>query len=186
MVVNGLVRDEKGQPMPGVTVLLKGTSFGVSTDHEGHYRLRVPDLNQTLVFTFVGMKTREIVIGGKTEINVTLHEEIAEMDEVVVTGIFQKARESYTGAVSTIRKDKLRMFKGQNMLQTLRNIDASLNISMNNAFGSDPNQLPQMNIRGTSSLPMSIDELNENTRQSVNMPLIIMDGFEITLTKLMD
>ena len=78
------------------------------------------------------------------------------------------------------------MYKGQNLLQTLRNADASLNIPMNNMMGSDPNSLPQMNIRGTSSLPLSIKELNETTKQNVNTPLIIMDGFEISLTKLMD
>lgn len=184
--IKGKVTDEGDVPLPGVTVLIKGTTMGTATDADGNYQLAVPDGEVTLVFTMVGMESREVAVGARTEINVTMVADVAEMDEVVVTGIFQKARESYTGSVSTVNKEELRMFKGQNMLQTLRNIDASLNIAMNNAFGSDPNQLPQINIRGTSSLPMSIDELNENTRQSVNTPLIIMDGFEISLTKLMD
>ena len=184
--ITGKVTDEGDVPLPGVTVLIKGTTMGTATDADGNYQLAVPDGEVTLVFTMVGMESREVAVGERTEINVTMVADVAEMDEVVVTGIFQKARESYTGSVSTVNKEELRMFKGQNMLQTLRNIDASLNIAMNNAFGSDPNQLPQINIRGTSSLPMSIDELNENTRQSVNAPLIIMDGFEISLTKLMD
>ena len=171
--VIGLITDESGSPLPGVTILLKGTAVGVVTDNNGRYELTLPGGTEPiLVLSFVGMQTQEVKYAGQQELNITMKEETSEMDEVVVTGIFQKARESYTGAVSSIRKEKLRMFKGQNMLQTLRN--------------SDPNQLPQMNIRGTSSLPVSIDELNENTRQSVNMPLIIMDGFEITLTKLMD
>ncbi len=185
--VKGKITDEQGAPLPGVAVLIVGTSIGTASDIDGNYSLDIPDnVESKLQFSMIGMELQEIAVGSRTIIDVVLREAHMEMDEVVVTGIFKKARESYTGAVSTIRKDKLRMFKGQNMLQTLRNIDASLNISMNNAFGSDPNQLPQMNIRGTSSLPMSIDELNENTRQSVNTPLIIMDGFEITLTKLMD
>ena len=184
--IKGKVTDEGDVPLPGVTVLIKGTTMGTATDADGNYQLAVPDGEVTLVFTMVGMESREVAVGARTEINLTMVADVAEMDEVVVTGIFQKARESYTGSVSTVNKEELRMFKGQNMLQTLRNIDASLNIAMNNAFGSDPNQLPQINIRGTSSLPMSIDELNENTRQSVNTPLIIMDGFEISLTKLMD
>ena len=105
------------------------------------------------------------------------------LNDVVVTGIFRKAKESYTGAATKIGGEKLKMYKGQNLLQTLRNADASLNIPMNNMMGSDPNSLPQMNIRGTSSLPLSIKELNETTKQNVNTPLIIMDGFEISLTK---
>lgn len=185
--VKGVVKDEAGNPLPGVAVLLKGTTIGVATDVNGNFQLTVPQQEGlTLVFSFVGMKTQEYIVKDEKPLHIVMEEDAKMIDEVVVTGIFQKARESYTGSVNTVNKEELRMFKGQNMLQTLRNIDASLNISMNNAFGSDPNQLPQINIRGTSSLPMSIDELNENTRQSVNAPLIIIDGFEISLTKLMD
>lgn len=175
MVVNGLVRDEKGQPMPGVTVLLKGTSFGVSTDHEGHYRLRVPDLNQTLVFTFVGMKTREIAIGGKTEINVTLHEEIAEMDEVVVTGYFNKSKNSFTGAVTSAKREELRKFGNVNLIQALSMVDPSFKIKENNTMGSDPNSLPDFFVRGESSF------MGES-----NIPTFIVDGYEVTLQRVFD
>ena len=159
---------------------------------DGKFSLPLNDAQAcVLVFSYIGMTPQEIrVTPGNNEnilLNaVTLVEDQAQIAEVVVTGIFQKARESYTGAVSTVTKEELKMFKGQNLLQTLRNVDASLNIPMNNMLGSDPNAIPQMNIRGTSSLPMNVKELNETTQQSVNMPLVIMDGFEITLTKLMD
>lgn len=109
-----------------------------------------------------------------------------EMDEVVVTGIFNKPRESYTGAVTTITNKELKIFKGANMLQTLRNIDPAFNIVQNNAIGSDPNKLPEINLRGTSSLPKSVNELNQGIQAQLNAPLIIMDGFEISLQKLMD
>lgn len=187
LTIRGTVTDATGAPMPGVTVMLEGTNFGAATDADGNYEMSIQKEHAgTLIFSFVGMKTQEIAINGRTVINVKMEEDAAEMDEVVVTGIFNKAKESYTGAVSTVNKEKLQMYKGQNLLQTLKNIDVSLNIPMNNALGSDPNALPQMNIRGTSSLPMSLDELNETTRQSVNTPLVIMDGFEISLQKLMD
>ncbi len=187
LTIRGTVTDATGAPMPGVTVMLKGTNFGTATDADGKYEMAIQKEHAgVLVFSFVGMKTQEIAVNGRTEINVKLEEDATELEDVVVTGIFTKAKESYTGAVSTVSKEKLQMYKGQNLLQTLKNIDVSLNIPMNNAMGSDPNQLPQMNIRGTSTLPMSLDELNETTRQSVNTPLVIMDGFEISLSKLMD
>lgn len=187
IVVKGRVTDKQGKPLPGVTVILKGTTFGVATDSSGRYEMTIQkEYATTLVFSFVGMKTREIAINGRTEINVKLEEDTKEMDEVVVTGIFKKLRESYTGSVTMISSKELKMFKGQNLLTTLKNIDPAFNIVYNNAAGSNPNALPEINIRGNSSLPMSMSELNNQTTQRLNQPLIIMDGFEISLEKLMD
>ena len=80
----------------------------------------------------------------------------------------------------------MKMFKGQNVLATLRNIDPAINWVDNNEMGSDPNTLPEINIRGNSSLPVGLDELNAGASAQLNTPLVIMDGFEISLTKLMD
>ena len=185
--IKGKVTDHTGEPLPGVTVMLKNTDFGVATDVNGLYELSIQkNLAGTLVFSFVGMKAQEIAINGRTEINVKMESEVAEMDEVVVTGIFNKSRESYTGAVTTISDKELKMFRGRNMLSTLKNIDPAFNIVADNYSGSDPNTLPTVNIRGNSSLPMSVNELNTSVSQQLNQPLIIMDGFEISLQKLMD
>lgn len=187
IVIKGKVTDKQGVAMPGVTVMLKGTTLGTATDADGQYELTVQKEHATiLVFSFVGMKTLEVAINGKSEINVKLEEDATEIDEVVVTGIFNKSRESYTGAVTTISDKELKMFKGQNLLSTLKNIDPAFNVVANNALGSNPNALPEINIRGNSSLPMSMDELNNQTAQKLNQPLIIMDGFEISIEKLMD
>ncbi len=184
--ISGRVIDEAGSPLPGVTVLIKGTQLGTSTDVDGKYTIPVPEGNHILVFSMVGMTDQEETVGTRTEINVTMKNNVAEMEEVVVTGIFKKARESYTGAVSTITAEDLQIHRGQNLLQTLKNADASLNFTVNNLAGSNPNTLPQINIRGNSSLPMSVQEFNESASNAVNTPLIIMDGFEISLEKLMD
>ena len=183
--VSGVVKDQKGAPLPGVAVVVKGTTVGTATDGDGNYTLRLPEGNYTLVFSMLGMKPREELVGDRTEINVVLEEEAAEMDEVVVTGIFKKARESYTGSVSTITREDLQVHRGQNLLQTLKNVDVSLNFRVNNAAGSNPNARPQINIRGNSSLP-SLDALNEEASNTVNEPLVILDGFEISLDRLMD
>lgn len=184
--ITGQVKDETGNPLPGVTVLLKGTTVGTATDIDGKYSLTVPEGSLTLIFTMVGMTSREETVGSRTQIDVVLKSDVSEMDEVVVTGIFKKAKESYTGAVSMITSEDLKVFKGQNLLQTLKNADVSLNFAVNNVAGSNPNTLPQINIRGNSSLPMSVQEYNESASNAVNTPLIIMDGFEISLEKLMD
>ena len=187
VTVKGRVVDEKEQPMPGVTVMLKGTGIGAVTGVEGEYRLDFPEVeNVALVFSFVGMKTQEVKYTGQPELNIVMQEDVAQMDEVVVTGIFKKARESYTGAVSTIGKEEILAYRGQNMLQTLRNIDPAFNVVQNNEFGSDPNRLPDITVRGSSSLTTNLKELNEGTKNDLNVPLIIMDDFEISLTKLMD
>ena len=183
--VSGMViSKEDGLPVIGASVRVMGTNLGAATDVEGRFTLNNVEDGAKLQVSYIGMKTQTVEVLPSMEI--LLESDSETLDDVVVTGIFRKARESYTGAATTIGQEKLKMYKGQNLLQTLRNADASLNIPMNNMMGSDPNSLPQMNIRGTSSLPLSIDELNETTKQSVNTPLIIMDGFEISLTKLMD
>lgn len=187
LMISGCVKDTKKQPLPGVTVTIKGTSLGTMTDVDGNYSLNIPKMEKViLLFSFVGMKTVEMAYKGEKELNVVMEDEITEMDEVVVTGIFNKSRESYTGAVTTITSKEIKMFRGQNMLQTLRNIDPSFNIIQNNDFGSDPNRLPEVNIRGNSSLPGSLEELNAGAKAQLNTPLVIMDGFEISLQKLMD
>ena len=173
--IQGRVVDRTKAPLPGVAIMIQGTTLGVTSDVDGHFKLTIPDKQPViLVFSFVGMKTKEVAWKGEKELNVTMEDEITEMEEVVVTGMFNKARESYTGAVTTIKSDDLVAYKGQNLISTLKNIDPSINILMDNSVGSNPNALPQMNMRGNSSLPMSVEEFNEGVRNQLNTPLIIM------------
>ena len=141
------------------------------------------------MFSYIGMESQTVTLSSKNSgkiMRIVMQEESGKLGEVVVTGIFRKAKDSYTGALTTIDSEQLQTFKGSNLLQTLKNIDASINFPVNNLAGSNPNVLPNMNIRGSSSLPMSVEEFNTNAQQTVNTPLIILDGFEISLTKLMD
>lgn len=184
--IKGVITDTKGMPIIGATVRVVNTSVGTASDINGQFTLQVPDNVSALEIGFVGMKTQLVSITDKVEVKVEMEEDNMELGDVVVTGIFKKAKESYTGSVSTITAEDLRIHKGQNLLQTLKNADASLNFAVNNLAGSNPNTLPQLNIRGNSSLPMSVAEFNETASNAVNTPLIIMDGFEISLEKLMD
>jgi TonB-linked SusC/RagA family outer membrane protein len=184
--VSGFVRDDQGEPLVGVSVVA-GDSRTI-TDADGFYTLKVPVSRVVMKLSYVGMESQQITIAeGKADVkrDVVLRNN-NELADVVVTGIFKKARESYTGSVTTIDKTDIELHRGQNLLQTLKSIDASLNFHVNNLAGSNPNNLPQINIRGNSSLPMSVAEFNSSTGNSVNTPLVILDGFEMSLEKLMD
>ena len=188
-VIKGKVTDSKGSPLPGVTVRIKGTNIGVVSDNDGHYELTLPaGTDPTLIFSFVGMLSQEAKYTGQRELNITLHENISEMEEVVVTGIFTKAKESYTGAVTTITSKDLQRVGNRNILSSIRNIDPSFNIIEDINIGSDPNRMPNITVRGNSSLNVNVRDLQSDSRSqsTANLPLFIMDGFEISLERMND
>ena len=101
--------------------MIIGTRLGTVTDAEGHYVLTIPQRDElVLVFSFVGMNSREVTYKGEKELNVELEEKIAEMDEVVVTGIFQKSQASFTGSATTVTAKELQQFGNRNLLQSLK------------------------------------------------------------------
>lgn len=181
----GRVTDQAGEPLMGVTVYLKNSNTATVTDQDGRFSLVGVSPSSLLSFSYIGMKTLERK-ASKNFIEVILDDEGNVMKDVVVTGIFRKAKESYTGSVATVTAEQLKQFRGQNLLQTLKNADASINFAIDNLNGSNPNNLPDINIRGNSSLPMSVEEFNAGQQNNPNTPLVIMDGFEISLQKLMD
>ena len=133
-LVKGTVRDEKGESLPGVSVLIKGTSIGTATDIDGRFIFSIPVGKYVLLFSMVGMESKEIVIDNNKEISeivVVLKLAKNELEDVVVTGIFKKNKESYTGAVSTITEKELKTFGNKNLLTTIGNIDPSFNILEN-------------------------------------------------------
>ena len=184
--VGGYVFDKKThEPVIGAQIRVVGTNIVTVSDINGafHFDYYLSG-NGEIVVSYVGMKTHRQKISR--DMKVYLEDETKNVGEVVVTGIFRKAKESYTGSVSSINKEQLQQFRGQNLLQTLKNVDTSINFAIDNINGSNPNTLPNINIRGNSSLPMSVEAFNSGQKSNPNTPLIIMDGFEISLQKLMD
>ncbi len=184
--ITGLVTDQHKIPLSGVTVVVKGVPIGTATDVDGRYALTLPVMeNMALIFSFIGMETQEVKYTGLDTINVILQEQAETLQDVVVTGIFKKNRESYTGAVRVVTAQELKNFKGRNLIASLANIDPAFNLIANNDLGSNPNRLPEVQIRGAASLP-NVGELQDNTSADLNTPLIILDGFETTLQRMMD
>lgn len=191
VVLQGMVVDENGEPLPGVTVQAgKNSKIATVTNTDGTFVLQLNRGRAVNVdFSYIGMKSEHYMFKCQEDFRnlvIKLKDDESSLKEVVVTGIFRKAKESYTGSVATIGKEQLQQYRGQNLLQTLKNADASINFSIDNLNGSNPNKLPNINIRGNSSLPMSVEEFNAGQESNPNTPLVIMDGFEISLTKLMD
>ena len=120
--MKGTVKDEKNLPLPGVTILVKGTSNGITTDPQGNFTIKLQP-NDTLVFSFIGMKTQYFRYTGQKEITIILQEDKLEIDEVVVTGIFERKSESFTGATATFKAEELKRVGGQNVLQSLKTLD---------------------------------------------------------------
>ena len=186
--VRGKVVDEKKLPIPGVSVRLGGTSMGTATDVDGKFKLLIPADTATLVVSFIGMKTEIVKIPRlkagveQKELTIVLREEDVKLEDVVVTGIFTRKKESFTGSASTYSAAELKTMGTQNVLQGLKTLDPAFAILEDNQFGSDPNRLPNMEIRGKSSMLGLRDELDADP----NQPLFILDGFESTLAAIND
>lgn len=178
-VITGKVIDKTKKALPGVSIKVKGTNIGTSTNVNGEYRINVPAVNSILIFSMIGMKTVEIAIKDKKNIDILLEEDVATLDDVVVTGYYQRNKDSYTGATTAVKGEELRKISTGNLLNTLSSIDPSFALLINNEMGSDPSQLPQFTIRGQGSLKSEYEG-------NPNAPTFIMDGFEVTPEKVFD
>lgn len=177
-----IARDD-GEPVVGATVMIVGTKLGTITDVNGHFQLEQSPEGVRLRITYLGMKPEIVSASAGGDIYLTPTSK--SLDNVVVTGIFRKNRESFTGAVSVIDQKQLKDFKGRDIISTLKNIDPTFNVLENNNFGGDPNHLATVQIRGTSSLP-TVEDLKNESRVDLNTPLIILDGVEISLSRMRD
>ncbi len=192
IVITGKVSDEKKQPLPGVTVQMKGVAIGTATDHDGKYSLTIPNAPKkfTLVYSFVGMVTQEVIYAGKDTINVVMKEDVATLEDVVVTCYMNIRNSSFTGNAVTVKKEDLLKVSKTNVIKALQAFDPSFRIKENNRWGSDPNALPEVYIRGESGLgvrQLDADALSKsNLKDNPNLPTFIMDGFEVSVSKLYD
>ncbi len=160
--INGKVTDATGAGLPGVSIVVKGTTIGVISDTDGKYTLSVPADAKTLVFSFVGMKPEERTIDSKTVYNVTLQESTQSIGEVVAIGYGTMKKTDVTGSVSSVTPEKLVNRPVVNVGQALQNKIAGVQV-IRQAAG-DPGGRPQIRIRGTNSINTSSD------------PLFVVDG----------
>lgn len=162
--VRGSVKSAStGESLPGVNIIVKGTTTGTATDLQGLYELSVPTLSDTLVFSYLGYQTQEIPINGRTTIDVTLQEQQIQGEELVVVGYGTQSKRDVTGSVSKISSDDLNPGTVTNPLEQLSGRAAGVNITQ---IGSEPGVAPTIRIRGISSLIGGND------------PLVVVDGIQ--------
>jgi TonB-linked SusC/RagA family outer membrane protein len=181
--VKGKITNEQGDILPGVTVYVKETRVGTVADLDGNYSINA-DAKSTLVFSSLGFVTQEIKIDGQRVINVKMKEDVSELGEIIITGIVQRKKESFTGAVKSITREELKAVGNLNVIQSLKTLDPSFLVIENNEIGSNPNELPTIEVRGQTSISTTgvADEFGGNP----NQPLFILDGFETTLRAIVD
>lgn len=164
--VSGTVTDQTtGQGLPGVSVLVKGTTTGVTTRADGAYSISVPDNATTLVFRFLGYATVEHAFGNASTLNVTLATDDKVLSEVVVTGYGTTKREEFTGAAATVTGETIKDRPVQSFAQALTGQAAGVNIVQPNGV---LNNAPVIRVRGINSISLS------------SFPLVVVDGIPIS------
>lgn len=197
---SGVVYDENGLPLAGVSVVLKQASRGAVTGPDGKFTLKARRSDDmTLSFSFLGMKNQEIAVfnNGKQvfkeldKINVHMDPAVSEIGNVVVTGILNIAQKSFSGSSTTITGEQLKTVAPQgNALSAIQIFEPSFRIAENLDMGSNPNALPQMYVRGRSGIGTpALDEslTSEHAlKNDPNQPIFMLDGYEVPMEKIYD
>ena len=190
--IRGTVIDSNKEPIPGASIIVKGTRTGTSTNIEGEFTLDVKDDKVTLEISFIGMKKQTLQVDAtrRKSLEITLVDDVKTLEDVVVTGYNNVRKTSFTGSSTQISGDDLRKVSQTNILGALQSFDPSFRLMTNNQFGSDPNALPEMYIRGRSGIgvkELDRDQLSKsNLENNPNLPTFIMDGFEVSIEKVYD
>ena len=179
--VSGKVTDVAGGSLPGVNVLVKGTTTGAITDIDGNYRITVSEGNDVLIFSYIGYLSQEVPLNGRTTVNISMEEDVQSLDEVVVVGYGTKKKINLTGAVSVAGKEDLENRPVGNVQQALQGVVSNLVIQPN-AAGGEPGSDMSMSIRGLSTfegsnapfvlvdgIPMNINDIDPNDIESVSV-----------------
>ncbi len=159
--ISGTVTDVDGQPIPGVSVVEKGTSNGVASDFDGNYSINVSSNNAVLIFSSIGFAKQEISIGQKTVLNIQMQEDAQSLEEVVVVAYGTSTKKDLTGAVSVIGAEELNTFPATTVDQALQGKTSGVQITSNSGA---PGASVSVNIRGVGSFGSTT-------------PLYIVDGF---------
>ena len=180
----GTVIDDLGEPLPGANIVVKNIegAVGTTTDVNGDFSIVLDEGTWIFSVSYVGMKTQEVRIIDAKKLTVRLKSNSEILEETVVTGIYTRKAESFTGSMSTFKQEELKAVGNQNVLQSLKLLDPSFIVLENNLTGSDPNATMNLNMRGATSIVGLENEYSSNP----NQPLFILDGFETTLSTISD
>ena len=164
LTVNGTVKDENGSPMPGVTVIVTGTTQGTITDTNGLFAINVEGANKSLTFSFVGMETQVIEIAGRRNISVVMNTVVSDLSEVVVIGYGTQQKSDVTGSVVKVGEADLKNRSTSDAAVALQGKAAGVQVLTNSGA---PGKGADIRVRGMSS------------NSQYNGPLMIVDGLKV-------
>ncbi|WP_339881434.1 TonB-dependent receptor [Polaribacter vadi] len=167
IAITGTIVDNEGLPLPGVTVLVEGTKNGGTADFDGNYSINAPS-DATLKFSSIGFVTKTINVNGRRVINVTLNEDISQLDEIVIVGYGTQERSNVTGAISTVDIAVIEKTPVPNVVESLRGQVSGLRVTRGNG---QPGSGVNFTIRGNNSLGEGAGSVGE-----ANQPIIVVDG----------
>jgi len=185
IVLQGVVKDSQGETLPGASIRVRESKGGATADENGVFTLSVPKgKTVTIDVSFVGMKTLTKTYDGNrnhTNLVITLQDN-TQLNDVVVTGLFDYKSSTFTGSASSYTQDDLKMINGTNVLKAVQVLDPAFVVEMNDINGSDPNHLADITIRGKASFGGLQGDYSGNP----NSPLFILDGFEVSQQQIFD
>lgn len=189
VTVIGIVTAEDGQPLAGATITNLRTKKSTVTGSDGHFSLSA-NVGDVLQITYVNYFSQEMQVKNPAapdrplSFNIVLKPAVSNLNQTVVNGIYRRPTENYTGAAQTYTVEQLRTVNNTNVLTALRSLDASFQLPSDINFGSDPNHLPQIQVRGSNSIANA--NLTSQYGYISNPPLFILDGFEVPLQTIYD
>lgn len=199
--LKGVVKGEAGGVLAGASVVVKGAKQAISADKDGSFVLKNVPADAVIRVSFVGHTAKEVKLKeGQSFVEVRLSASVNTLSDVVVNvGLYRRPAGNFTGAAKSFSGEELKTVNPTNVLKALAVVEPSVRIMENNEFGSDPNQLPIIQLRGQNNLPVATQgataggatpvsngDIMSSYLLNPNQPLIIMDGFQTTLQALYD
>lgn len=185
--IEGIVLDQDGETLIAVNIMVVGTKKGTQTDLDGKYKLKVPVTATQIKFSYIGFEDQIISFNPsnlKPFSKVVLKEATNLISDAIVTGYFEKSQASFTGSIVSVKGEDLRKVGSLNFMQAISAFDPSIRTIPNTEFGSDPNRVPEITIRGENGFDLRSSA--DDSRSNPNAPLYLLDGIEVSPVRIYD
>jgi TonB-linked SusC/RagA family outer membrane protein len=172
-ITGKVISGDNDEGLPGVNVIVKGTTTGGITDIEGKYTVTVPDDNAALIFSSVGYETQEVPVGTRSIIDITLMPDVTALEEIVVIGYGTQKKKDLTGAIVNVQAEAVEKYKPTSVSEILRTTAPGLTVG----YATNARNVPDFNVRGDASMKADLDNDGDREEErAANRPLIVVDG----------